>query len=625
MSRLPLPSDEEGMLSLLSSLSDDELEEMLNAANELEVRINLYGPQTDDELHEWIKAEMGLDIPRVSVCEGHSAPFNLLADLFFERVDAALGVANRGGSKTFIIAVLHWVNSKFKPGVESCTFGAIEAQSFRAYAHLKGWIYDKDGEKKPDVVSSLMRETILRNGSRIEVLGSTPEAVNGPHPQKSHADEIELMRDDTWRESRNMTVSKKIVVGTDPDTGAEIVKLIKPQDIATSTRKGPSGRVQALIDEIEEAVRQGYDPPRTLYIWCIKETASERPNCREVPDAIRQKRLTELGMDPCDLCDCDRVRKGEWDDGRPRLLSDVCGGDFFKSRGWQPPEEIKKQFRENDRNTFEVQQLCDKPEMKFHYVPTWKDAKHCIRGYDGNPENGPIFTATDWGGTNPHAVNWYQLLTNEIEVATWVQPEGNEVVVKRLPEGSIVCFDEIYIAEIGNDKLGKMVIAKEDEYRAYWSRRGKLWRVADRFADPQGKAARTDWRELGLVTTWHTTREFDEHIKVIRSLFDDELFYVDGEKCPMFVREIKAWRKDERTGNQLDEFNHAMSEFRYAVANIRKVKRKLVTKGTSVPTAKSKERRTRVISSRPPAPVASRGGKDEFARWRKNLGSPETR
>jgi hypothetical protein len=56
-------------------------------------------------------------------------------------------------------------------------------------------------------------------------------------------------------------------------------------------------------------------------------------------------------------------------------------------------------------------------------------------------------------------------------------------------------------------------------------------------------------------------------------MFDDDLFRCVGEKCPKFVWEIKQWRIDERTGNQLDINNHAMSNFRYAVANIKKIKR----------------------------------------------------
>jgi len=121
-----------------------------------------------------------------------------------------------------------------------------------------------------------------------------------------------------------MTVSGKTKTGM----------VIIPQDIATSTRKGPSGRVQQLIDEITKSVAEGYKPPRQLYIWCIKETAAQVPNC--------QVANPQLGDEQ--KCGCHRIRKGEWEDDSPRLLSQVCGGDFHRSRGWQPYGDIVKQF-----------------------------------------------------------------------------------------------------------------------------------------------------------------------------------------------------------------------------------------------------------------------------------------
>ena len=594
------------MVALLERLSTDELQEMFQTQAELERRLILFGPQNDDELHAWIKAELSFDIPRVSVCEGHAAPFTFLADLYFERIDAGLGVANRGGAKTLMVAILHWLNSKFKPGTESCTFGATEAQSLRCYAHLKGWIYDNEGEKRPEIVSSLMRETVWKNASRVEVLPGTPSAVNGPHPQKAHADEIELMDAGTWSESRNMTVSKILTDG----------RMVRPQDIATSTRKGPNGRVQELIDEITRAVREGFKPPRALYIWCIKETAAEQADCRMVNVFKRQTRLKELGRNPLEICSCQLIRKGEWDDGSPRLLSHVCKGDFFRSRGWQPHVEISKQFKENDRETFECQQLCDKPEMRHHFMPTFSEQHNGLRNYLPDPANGPIFQSVDWGGTNPHSVHWYQLLSYEIEVTTFLEEP------RRLREGSLICFDEIYKAEIGNTALGELVMARED----YWRRIFPMFRVYERFADPQGKSARMDWKGMHLFTKWHTTREFDEHIKAIKEIVGDDLFFVDAIRCPMFVREGQAWRRDPNTGKQIDEFNHAMSDFRYAVANIRKIKRKALG-SSSRPSAVSIPREATITVVRPPTgPIGFRGREEnEFDRWRQSLGEPVTR
>src|ERR1017187_7206076 len=42
-------------------------------------------PETDDELHAWIIRETGYDIPRVAVCVDHCAPFDFIADAYFER------------------------------------------------------------------------------------------------------------------------------------------------------------------------------------------------------------------------------------------------------------------------------------------------------------------------------------------------------------------------------------------------------------------------------------------------------------------------------------------------------------------------------------------------------------
>lgn len=618
MATKQLPHTEDEWLEYLDQLDEDDLREIYEAEQELEHRLSTYGPQNDDELHEWLKFELGLDVPRNNVCAHHNAPFEFIADCFFQRTKAALLMANRGGGKTFMVAVLHWVNSRFKPGIESLTFGAVEKQSHRAYSHLKSWIYDENGNRKPEIVSSLMSDTTFRNGSKIEVLGSTPEQVNGPHPNIAHADEIELMREDTWKESRNMTVAGKTRDG----------RIILPQDILTSTRKGPSGRMQQLIDEIEEAINEGFDPPRDFYQYCIKETAAERANCQRVAPEIRKARLEELGEDPCSLCTCDKIRKGKWDNGRDRLLSDVCDGDFFRSRGWQPPEEVEKQFRENDRDTFEVQQLCAKPETKFHYFAEYNDAHYAIRNFIPDPENGPIFTSTDWGGTNPHSVHWYQLLTVEVEVDGWVMlPDGSYPKV-RLKEGTVVCFDEIYKAEIGNERLGEMVQKREQDWSAYNAGLGLGFRVRERFADPQGKAAKLDWRDMGLHTKWHTTREFDEHIKNIKSIcIDDDLFRIVGDNCPKWRWEVKHWRKDEQTLNQIDEDNHAMSDFRYAIANIKKIRRKF-RRTKQLPAARTRPSRAPTVkvttTRRQQGPVGSRG-RDEFAEWRKSLGSPVSR
>src|SRR5262249_46072386 len=75
----------------LDTMEADDIRGIVQRVKTLSRRLRYEGPQNDDELHAWIKTNIGVDIPRTSVCEDHVAPFQFLADLYFERTSAALG------------------------------------------------------------------------------------------------------------------------------------------------------------------------------------------------------------------------------------------------------------------------------------------------------------------------------------------------------------------------------------------------------------------------------------------------------------------------------------------------------------------------------------------------------
>lgn len=538
------------LVRALLGMKNDDLVELAKMAKALEARAHLAGPQTDDELHEYVKQRFKVDVPRVSVCAEHQAPFDFLADMYFERENAAIAMANRGGSKTFIAAILHVLNSRFKPGVEMASVGAIEAQARRAYAHVLK-ILQVDGGvalavDHPDVKSSIMLETWWKNGSKLEVLGGTKNAVNGPHPQKVHFDEVELADPEVFYESRNMAQSKDGIMA---------------QDIITSTRKGSHGMMQKLIDETLEAEKAGMKPPYKVYAWCIFETAKNVPNCMvATPDAGG--------------CGCDRVMKGSWDDGSPRTFDTICKGRLAQSQGWIPLDDVHKLFRENSQAVWEAQQECSRPSTEGLVIPNFNREKHGIREFDADPSNGPIYMSIDFGGTNPHAVNWYQQLRYAVDVKGYF---NKGVANKTLPEGAIVCFDEIYIADVGNNAVAEMIKDRE----RFWKRRHPKWRVSRRFADPQAASARRDFsRDHNLPTSFFATRDVKEHIKKVKELFEDNLFFVDVMGAPMFCDEIEAWHYPKKRAAlvddpeiPVDDFNHCMSNFRYCVANIFQLKR----------------------------------------------------
>lgn len=562
---------ESALEQIFGEMSDDEIAQTLAEFEELENKLKIAGPTNPDELHQWAKDEIGIDIPRTKVCEDHDAPFWFFADLFFEDeivdwpepdgtkrtyggIGSALLMANRGGGKTFLVALLHYANSEFKPGCESITFGATRYQSKRCYDHLTPWvthIVEIKGEKrkrpKPGVEDTQKSETIWEpvrtgiRGSKVEILSGTEESVNGPHPNVAHADEVEQMKQGAWEESRNMAIAGKDAYG----------RKIKPRNICTSTRKSMHGRMQSLINSIRDAESKGMRPPYKLYQYCIFETAEQRSDCREAPENVNR--------DPDELCKCNVIPSGVWPDGTDRTLDQVCQGRFFKSRGWQPPEQVEELFIQNVRVVWEAQQECRKPETQDNYLQ-WDEANDCILDWDPRPEFGIIVEGIDWGAGNPNAVNLYQILNQDVEALSF---SGDEWVL--LPAGCWVVFDEIYEAQIGAGRLANKVIAMEQKWK---NTHGKMWRIHGRFADVAGRQQRLDFLDAGLPTGWNATRDFEYHVEQVQWLHERGRVKCCYDTAPMFNVEAGSWRANPQTGREIEERNHCMANFRYAVVNM---------------------------------------------------------
>jgi hypothetical protein len=532
----------------------------------LSARLRADGPQNDDELHHWVKVNIGADIPRVAVCSDHVAPFSFLADCYFERTSAALGLANRGGSKTFIVAVLHFLNSTFKPGCGSLSFGATEAQGNRCYSHIEDWCYERDPQtgRRTDIVLPFIRdkpkksETVWKTGAKVEVVAGTESAVSGPHPAKAHADEIELMDEGTWNQSRGMAVTNR-ATGELPIFMSGFNGMIPPQDIATSTRNSTKGRMQEIMDEIAEDKRNGNIPAFDLYPWCIWETVAQVPNCRCADPVERNNACVAAGLEADSLCDCNRVVKGKMPDGTDRTLEKICDGKAFRSRGWKPYIDLARTFKRNTPGTWTLQHECREGQDENNYIQNWSLAEYGIRNYEPHPLYGPIYQGVDWGTSNPAAVLWFQYLTCEVPAIGF-----NHEPIWLAPH-TYVLFREIYVSGIATDALAKRVISVETDYRRLY---GASWQVKGRFCDPQGLGDRIIFRNHGLPSAWPIKSRNKLHmIETVQNLVVDDRFAVDVPMCPSFCDEVEAWQKNPKTGKELDKHNHAMSAWRYGITN----------------------------------------------------------
>lgn len=486
----------------------------------------------DDELHAWIVEHLKINVPRVAVCDDHDPPFAIVADLFFGRVDAAILVAGRGGGKTMTAALWQALNMRFFPEVECASVAAVEIQAKRAYQHFKHFQRIGNADQ---VDQSLISETVWLNGSKYEILTGSISSVNGPHPQRVHRDEVELMDKKVFQESLQMEKSKRTSDGT----------LLPSQTLITSTRKTSDGLMQELLDSCKEAEKEGLTPPYKVYTYCIKDVTENVPNCRVAnPDIPEYQK-----------CECHLAKNGVFDDDQPRTLEIVCGGAFARSQGFMPLEDVRKTFMKSSKHIWEAQQECKRPYVEDITLPEFSRQKHGIVEFKLDPSNGPIYQGIDFGGTNPHAVEWIQVLDYEVEVTGY---NGN---TKRLPEGTRVMFCEIYIANVGNVKLADLIVDTEKRFK----KENPKFRVQGRFADPQAKAARLDFKDHDppLLCKWPImTRDREEHVKNARDLLIDGLFAVDVRECEMFVEEIEAWNIANK------KFDHAVDAGLYGISNV---------------------------------------------------------
>jgi hypothetical protein len=598
------------------------LRSIVSRVQTLSRRLQFEGPSNDDELHAWIKRNIGVDIPRVAVCEGHVAPFQFLADVFFERVPSALALANRGGAKTFIVALIHYLNCTYKAGCGCLSFGATEAQGNRCYNNIEDWCYEHDPDtgRRGDKVLPFIRDkpkksqTVWKTGSSVEVVAGSENAVSGPHPAKSHADEVDQMERPVWNQSRGMAVTNRST-GPLPSWMERFKGMIPPQDIVTSTRNSTRGLMQELLDEIEQDLSEGNIAQFILYCWCIWETIAEVPNCRCVHASLRKKRLKELGLPTDSLCECHRVVKGRLPSGKPRTLESVCGGKAFRSRGWKPYIDLIQTFKRNTPGTWTLQHECSKGQDENNYIQDWSLNVYGVRHYEPHPMYGPIYRGVDWGTTNPACVLYFQYLTSEVPAL------GFEYEPIWLQMGLYVLFKEIYVSGIGTDTLAKRVTAIDMEYKKAY---GPSWKVKGTFCDPQGAGDRIIFSNHGIPSSWPIkTRKKERFIDTVQNLVVDDRFAVDVDEAPVFCEEVEAWQKDPRTGKELDKFNHAMAAWRYGIANAEVYegkRREMMAKLAKARAAKADgaTKQQRVVSNRSPmrgeagdlvfGSIASRGG-----------------
>lgn len=552
----------------------DKLRDLLRSHASLQEAKEKLGPQTKDELNDWIESKTGYRLCEVAVCPGHTSQLDMAWELYSFQVMRVLWVMSRGGGKTSVVSWIDDCQAEHFPGWKVFTIGANKTQGDRKYEYMLPMVVEGGvigGKELPHVIRSTATVTQFKNGSKVEIaLGSSKEQANGPRTPRLHRDETELMDPETYRQAGNIPAGLKLRDG----------RYAKAQIIDTSTMKYAGGLIDTQIQQYREAIEKGIRPRMEVRICCLYEVAAENPICRGVPDEQRRARLLELGRDPEEVCDCDTWYSDVWPseqgtdetdseiEDEQRSLESVCQGRFFRSRGHKAFDDVQTLFLENDRETWEAEQECSEPSREGSYIKSYNRTRHGVKGYQPDPENGPIYQGIDYGGTDEHTVLWFQELERPVQVKGFVSSE-----MRTLPVGATVLFAEIYRGGIGNVALANMVVEREGE----WMMSFPGWRVDERYPDYAAASARKDWSEqCGLITTTRIKKDFLEEVKLVRSLIGNRgNFYVDIKACPIFDKAVRAWR--QVNGREVHDWStHPMAALRYYEHNRHVVRRKAV-------------------------------------------------
>lgn len=529
----------EDLAATLAALPEARRASAIAALDALRLR---WVPQTDQELWEAIRDWCGIEIPRKAVCRGHQAPFDFVADSYFERgAPDKLAIGNRGSGKTEDVAALHATNSRTKPGYEGASAGAVESQAGKAYRYFRAFTQRPGWEESVDQRHVTLGRSVFKNGATIEIVVGTLAGVNSPHPHTAHLDEIELLRPGVYQEALNMAQSSLGYRG---------------QNLLTSSWKLPRGLITEIKTAVEKALREQTRPSHDVYHWCVYETTEPCPHdCDACPfaDVVKGQRQVGLRADGTPIM---VPRTFEWTCKRE---SPVEGrGKLKLSAGFQTLGDAVRRFAALSPRMWESQQESRKPTAEGLVYDCFDEAAMTCERWEPDPSYGDIILHADFGGTNPFAIGFWQVLRVDVIL--------DDV---RYGEGTWVLFDEIYTTETtGNVEVGRQVNDRLTE----WGEQYPGFMVTRIWRDPAAKAAAEDWKKLptyGAGPTLETRRtgglKVEDRIGLVYDRIVDGRVIVDATRCHHFLDEIGGYEQDPMTGKPVKEDDHHMDGMGYAI------------------------------------------------------------
>ncbi len=309
--------------------------------------------KTRDALHAWVKLFVGIDVPRMSICPDHDAPFEYLVRAYFEPASDQVVWAPRGGGKTRLAAVATLLDLLHKPGISVRILGGSLEQSLRLWEHLLPDLR----RLVPDLIveqSPLPHKLTLRNYSSAAVLTQSHRAVRGLRVQKLRCDEVELFKPDIWEAAQLITRSCPARISL-PTLEAAPASHVRGSIESLSTLHAPGGLMSRLVDTAKAS-----HVPVTR--WCTIDVLERCPPARD-----------------CGSCE----------------LFPECQGRAKRANGFVRIDDAISMKRRVSRETWESEMLCLRPSMHGRVFPMFDLATH-VRS-DALQGDASLYIAIDFG------------------------------------------------------------------------------------------------------------------------------------------------------------------------------------------------------------------------------------
>ncbi len=330
-------------------------------------------PRNRDDLRNYVKAFLGVNVPDVRICDDHCAPMDYLWHCYtdgkvrgLETADVSVNSdaivwAGRGGGKTLLGAVATLLDCIFKPDCQVRILAGSGDQAQRMYEYLVQYINAGFSHLLAEPIRK--NRCVFINGSGVEVLTQSSACVRGRHVHKLRCDEIELFEPEVFEAAKFITQSKDGIIG-----GMECL----------STMHRPYGLMQKLVDAAEKK-SSIINHHSSIYKWCMFES------------------IEKCVDRSCSRCELDKY----------------CMGRAKNAGGYLKIDDCITQMRRSSQAAFESEMLCRRPSLDNAVFAEFEPDIHVAAvEYDANL---PLYRAIDFGFVNPF-------------VCLWIQVDGNTVV-----------------------------------------------------------------------------------------------------------------------------------------------------------------------------------------------------